>query len=261
MRCTTSGETLYYHIRNNVLPSVEHAAEAWRTLNSIHFDVAASSGLQDFLQGVVAIHACRRLLQCFKHATANGPSDHTIPSVAKNVARELFPRSGRDDIAKIGRMLVHAGRTNPTIPNGVRARVLGARTPFFKCYLCDTPIERAGLSLDHLWPSSLGGESVDDNLLPACAVCQKIKADAATWESVAIHDLVLPAADTLAHVPNVPGPIQIACHHLNAIEECKEGSLNLKQAYLRIGPARYARVRRVGVPVTFFEIRISRNGQ
>jgi hypothetical protein len=54
------------------------------------------------------------------------------------------------------------------------------------CYLCGTELasrkgQRNSATLDHIWPLSLAGESLEDNLLAACADCNQKKAHAVTW--------------------------------------------------------------------------------
>ncbi|NNU44784.1 HNH endonuclease [Ramlibacter montanisoli] len=56
-----------------------------------------------------------------------------------------------------------------------------------RCYICAIPLQklhpnqRDHRSLDHLWPLSLGGESAEGNLMPACKDCNEKKRHMATW--------------------------------------------------------------------------------
>lgn len=55
-----------------------------------------------------------------------------------------------------------------------------------RCYLCDialtdTPGSRDQFTIEHLWPLSLGGDTVEENLLPACKNCNDTRQHIVTW--------------------------------------------------------------------------------
>jgi 5-methylcytosine-specific restriction endonuclease McrA len=53
------------------------------------------------------------------------------------------------------------------------------------CYLCDiqfdASVPRRGATVEHLWPLSLGGESILENMIPACEDCNNKRDNAVTW--------------------------------------------------------------------------------
>jgi hypothetical protein len=60
------------------------------------------------------------------------------------------------------------------------------RTEPRQCYLCDVPLTdtpgaRDQFTIEHMWPLSLGGDTVEDNLLPACKNCNDTRQHVVTW--------------------------------------------------------------------------------
>lgn len=60
------------------------------------------------------------------------------------------------------------------------------------CYMCGEAVKLNGLpgktySVEHLWPQSLGGETVEDNLLNACAECNNKRMHQVTWATGPVH--------------------------------------------------------------------------
>ena len=46
-----------------------------------------------------------------------------------------------------------------------------------KCYYCGAELTKKNRTLDHLYPRSLGGVSITDNLVPSCKLCNQNKKD------------------------------------------------------------------------------------
>ena len=61
------------------------------------------------------------------------------------------------------------------VPRRLRERV--ARTAGHRCGYCRTPESIAGfrLSIEHIIPEAKGGQTVEDNLWPACHACNEFK--------------------------------------------------------------------------------------
>src|SRR3546814_15014473 len=56
-----------------------------------------------------------------------------------------------------------------------------------QCYMCGRALTRRGnagvdkYTVEHLWPISFGGETIEGNLLPACANCNSRRKHMLSW--------------------------------------------------------------------------------
>lgn len=60
-----------------------------------------------------------------------------------------------------------------------------------RCYMCGVTFidkhERHAQSTEHIWPVSLGGQSIGENLIPACVDCNSKRGNMATWVNGPVH--------------------------------------------------------------------------
>lgn len=66
----------------------------------------------------------------------------------------------------------------------VERNAMRSEAPF--CYLCGIPLTQPGqarssFTVEHLWPMTFGGDTVEDNLLPACKDCNEKRNHSITW--------------------------------------------------------------------------------
>jgi hypothetical protein len=147
------------------------------------------------------------------------------------------------------------------VGRSVRSAVLGGRGQL-SCYLCAELLDRrapegspAFATMEHLWPRSLGGDSLEDNLLAACAVCQKVTQDTVSWEWLNAHNFVLPPSPSEDAVNSIGSKARWARHSLHAVDLAERHGLTLKQALLRLGPIKKPVTWvQTNLPVTFFDI-------
>jgi hypothetical protein len=111
------------------------------------------------------------------------------------------------------------------------------------------------LSLEHVWPKSAGGDSIEENLLPACNKCQNVTKDTLSWEWFSVHNLVLPIEPSASAIASVSRKGFYARHFLEAMRTAGEENLSLKDAFVRLGPIRRAVYSKsTGEPTTFFDL-------
>lgn len=82
---------------------------------------------------------------------------------------------------------------------GLQKRVREASN---NCYLCgiafNAAIPRQHSTVEHLWPLSLGGSSIEENLIAACSDCNTKRADDLTWASGPVQQVLFkPGPDNL----------------------------------------------------------------
>jgi HNH endonuclease len=259
---TTTGEDLFFLVKNHVLPSLGPSRSAWVALRDVFDNVSGSTGFDAFVRGAVAVHAVRRLIRLWQHETEQPVAEHLrVRRAAALATTEVFPGLDQGLATRLARLVIAAvNACHRPVSSGIRKGLL-AISSIHSCYLCGFALDakaddadNAFLTLEHLWPTSLGGDSVEDNLLPACRRCQEAKGDAVSWEWLNVHNLVLPPGASDAALKAVPWSVRIARHYMHVIGACERDKMHLKQAFLCIGPIAGLAYRGGAAPVTFFDL-------
>ena len=120
---------------------------------------------------------------------------------------------------------------------GVRNEIMGlAKREAVCCYLCGAKLAFVKdrddtATLDHVWPRAYGGDSVYENLLVACRICNNLKGDTPAWAMYPIQSLVLGEIDHLSYLPRwVPIAVQTRkARSMAAIE-----NISLREAFIRL---------------------------
>ena len=176
--------------------------------------------------------------------------------------RRMFPSLSDEVASKIARAAIAATQaSHRPISQAVRQNILEGRR-LHSCFLCgdeldvDAPQKSPKhLTLEHLWPSSMGGDSVEENLLPACVECQKTTKDTLSWEWANVHNLVLPPEPSADALRSVTKRFKYAKHYFDALTLGSRHH-SLKEAFLQMGPVRDPIGHTsTGMPVTFFDLR------
>jgi len=216
-----------------------------------------------YLRGAVAVQIVRRLLKFWLEARGGVAGEHLfVKTISRFVQNEIFLGLDRDMIATVSREVVAATDSayRPISPS-TRTAVLKRYPRGIHCYLCQRELsatagenDDAFLTLEHVWPSSMGGDSVVENLLPACVTCQAAKADAVSWEWFSAHNFVLKPKPSPQELGTVPRAAKIARHYMHAIDLSLERRLSLRDSLEYLGP--YSLSVRAGheFPVTFFDL-------
>lgn len=262
MRFTTSGERLFFLIKGSIIPDLGKAG-SWDFLSHALESMSGNAGLFHYVRGALAIHAARRLIRLWQHELETPILEHLrVRRAVRLATSEVFP--GLDDYSaqRLGRALVQAvDATDRRIPPSIRKAILG-KSRYYRCYLCNFGLDarapegdEAFATLEHLWPSSIGGESVEENLLPACCSCQGAKEDALSWEWTNVHNVVLPAAASDDCLKAIRWSTRIARHYMHVIAYCHENGCSLKNGFQNVGPIstplRHDCLHR---PVSFFDL-------
>ncbi|WP_348697909.1 hypothetical protein [Duganella fentianensis] len=264
MKPATSGEKLYFLIRDVVLIANDASGLDWPTVNEFLAEVAGTERFAFYVRGAIAIHAMRRLLRYWaeEKQQLNDESQY-IKKAKKIIGSEVFPWLSDDLKGRLARHLIAASDSSfRSISPTVRKNVIGLRGTA-NCYLCDKQIfdDRSDqdpdlLTLEHLWPQSMGGDSIEANLVPACPACQNDTKDTLSWEWLNIHNLVLPPEPTEQALKSISRKTRVAKHFEHAIKIATEEKITLKNALLRIGPRQQElSYVKTGMPVTFFDLK------
>jgi hypothetical protein len=261
-RTTTSGEQLFLFIREDVLPELPASGSAWSHVGQVLSDVGGSRHFAGFFRGATAIQSVRRLLAFCKESLEMAGSGMHVRLIADFASEEVFPGLDRDNLGRLGRLASAAYRASDTsATKATKSRLLRGLVAI-RCYLCGLVLDEAAcdgelgfVSLDHIWPASLGGESTDANLLPACLKCQVKKADGLSWEWLNLYNLSWPSMPSPAHRDRVELQVKIARHFHHATEFASAEQRTLKWALAELGPiASPTRFEPTGWPATFFDL-------
>lgn len=89
---------------------------------------------------------------------------------------------------------------------------------------------------DHIWPRALGGDTVLENLLPACPRCNGAKSHIASWQMAWIQPIVFSDIDEESGLRSLPREVRVALHIRAAMSYAQVNGSSLKDALLAIGP-------------------------
>jgi hypothetical protein len=106
------------------------------------------------------------------------------------------------------------------------------------CYLCGQELATKGhfgkkLTIEHVWPISLGGETSEGNLLPACEACNSHRGHTISWATGPLHSTYLSSDEK----PSRDLKLSLALARL--VRKARSGHgplLTLKQAALKLHP-------------------------
>jgi hypothetical protein len=264
MKKTTAGEKLFYLIRDELIDLMGVSHARWSNLELLFELIGGDAKYAGYVKGAVTVHLIRRLLR-FWEVEKRLIADESlyVRKMADFIKREVFPGLDASSVSLLSRAVIRAEAASfkPIKPQ-VKANVIGERKAI-RCYLCNRELDKKAkekdesyLTFEHLWPTSIGGDSIEDNLLPACKRCQKVTKDTASWEWLNVHNLVLPSSPSDEALISVSHPVRFAKHYLEAIRLADESQLSLKDSFVRLGPMSHTLTHlQTGLPITFFDLR------
>lgn len=110
------------------------------------------------------------------------------------------------------------------------------------CYMCGGTLVRNStepghqVEYEHLWPASFGGNSVEENLLPACTPCNREKGHMLLWHTAHISSFVLKPQPSEEELKSISRQEKIAKHMRSIYSKACNDGLSLKTAALALGP-------------------------
>jgi hypothetical protein len=177
--------------------------------------------------------------------------------------REYLQIFDHDDRAILERSVIASVcAAHDHITDGVRnAERRRARRLNLRCYICDRLLDfdsetsKERFTLDHVWPHSYGGESIEDNLLAACDACNSdLKGNLATWVMAAVQSVVLGCRPPPRAIASVNPELRYALLHFAAWRFAGDRHLSLKDAFRQIGPWTAIRIKDAEGDCDFFNI-------
>lgn len=263
MKLKTEGERLFTFIRNDVLESIGSNSVRWSTVGILFNQCGDTYEFSDFIRGAVSVLAMRRLLRYWtaeKVITAD--ASLYVKKIKMFAKEEVFPGLSDDLVTRLARAVIAAEAvSSKKISPSVRKIVIG-KSNLHRCYLCNAELDASvpekqpkHLTLEHLWPASIGGNSIEENLLPACVSCQEDTKDTMSWEWLNVHNLVLPPEPSKEALVAITRKQRVAKHFHAAIAKRDAQGISLKEAFLQIGPIKKSLTHtNTGSPITFFDL-------
>lgn len=203
----------------------------------------------NYLEGSMISFAFKRLIKATQGIFHDPNSDREVCNIRlKRLLLDWFWWLDRDSISSLMRFNLRAfDASNKSIANGIATDIWGT-AHIHKCCFCGDLLTAFGnstfydskrnkASLEHVWPSSLGGDSNKDNLVPACFECNRQKGDLLAWEDGHIHNFIYEVdfnrSDFINRLPIIQ---RILLQRRAVFTLANREKITLKQALVRVGP-------------------------
>ncbi len=261
----TKGERLFLLLRDELLVTIGNGHQNWSNFQSLLNQISGNDEFGNYLRGATAIQIMRRLLRHWKDERLQiAQESQFVGRAVKHIREEGLPGLSDADTSKLARAVIEAEQSSrQTINISTRRAIINGKN-LIRCYLCDKTLSTYAppnaddhLTLEHLWPQSIGGDSIEENLLPACKTCQAITKDTISWEWLNIHNMVLPAEPSSQALESVSKNKRIcfAKYYQEVFNFANMNDISIKEAMLRIGPMKTQMAAGfTGNPVTFFDL-------
>ena len=267
MKSVTAGEKLYFLIRDEVIHTIGDRNARWSQAKSFFDALDDDSSFTSYVKGAVAVRATRQLTRfwSWKRESIVNQSQY-IRILMAFLKEEMFLTTEPEVLRKVATATEEAFLASGRDPSSnLRKTVLG-RGPTCKCYLCGKELNSASAdaadhpTVEHIWPSSMGGDTIEENLLPACKGCQNLTKDTLSWEWVNIQNWVLPVCPSVDALTAVDRRTRYARHFFEAMTRAETERKTLKEALISLGPMQSPPTHiGSGKPVTFFDLQTFRS--
>jgi hypothetical protein len=263
---STAGERLCHYIHAQL-----DDERAWRCLQVALRPVGSPDRLTAYYRHHAALFLCCKLISAGKSVTELNIGN--IDLLATIV--EGFPWNHLNSGNRLLRLLSSAVQnSNRPISSGTAKELRAvARLQHQHCYICGITLDfndsssRSFYTAEHLWPSSYGGDSVLENLLPACNDCNTKKRNIATWVATDVHSLFVGMNPDRNHLAHLSFAHRYAIFNRAAFSIAIEQQISLKNAFRKMGPWTEPRVTDGDLVADMFnlsthqELEVSASGQ
>lgn len=239
-RPSTAGERLFAYVAEQALggPCLSELAET-RALRL----GGRTADLSQYFFGFACASIFTRLMRKAERvleSERSAPAKVVVQYVERSL--EMGLGSERETAARMAALAIDAVHTSHrSIPPSV-AQAVGGRRQRLHCYLCGSLVRKDAadpgelLEYEHIWPSSYGGDSVEENLLPACSICNKAKDDMVLWHTAHISGFCLKPQPSPDEMTRVGRKHKIASYMRTVFDHAVAGKVSLKDAAIKLGP-------------------------
>jgi len=254
----TDGERLCNYINHRLLGS-----SPWEALGLALEPTGRSRDLIDFYRQIAAVTLTGRIVSAGKSlAEKLGIDDPALKREFTSLLRDYvgIPSKSLDEVFRFSHRAV-LGSLEPLRGAIQKQMAAWALRTHPHCYMCGVSLnfqDREQLdsyTCEHVWPHAYGGNSIPENLLPACGSCNsKKKANFATWAMPAIQSLILGLLPAENRLQEIPGSFKFSIHYRVAQRLAIRKRMTLKDAFLQLGPWEDVRIRDQDDIVDIFNI-------
>ena len=250
---SSAGERLCQYIHAHLYDD----STTWRHLENAVRPIGHEGRLTAYYREHAAIFLTCKLISAGKSVSQIGSSNESTLSFLM----ETYPWNRLNSGNRLLRLLSKAVENSdrPISPgNASEIDAFARRNPH--CYICGVtlifngPIDRATYTRDHLWPSSHGGDSVFENLLPACNDCNTKKADYPSWITTDVHSLFLGLDPDTSRMSGLRFLHRFALFSREAFKYAIEQQITLKRAFIDIKPWTTVRVQDSDLTADMFNL-------
>ncbi len=242
----TAGEGLAYLVSTKLLAQVP-----WDKLAIPLLMTGRSEQLLEFFEELTIVNlTCRivaagtSLLKEREGRKARSPDDPTWEADYREYMRISLhtPPKHVDQIFRQATRAVRASLNDITANERAKFKKK-AQLNHKHCYMCNVALDFSEtdsirkFTMEHLWPQCYGGDSIEENLLPACGSCNSSKKmECASWAMPGIQSLIFGFAPSDNELQRVRGPHRFALHHYAARRLAAQKNITLRRAFLLLKP-------------------------
>lgn len=229
----TSGEELFLMLRDWVSSSILLQGRQGAPLEYL----LSESGFVTFSHLVASSEIFRR---CVRTASIQYTQESTAAakSFGKTLRRELGVSGHLTDnavfcetVKRVAAIVVDRRRSSV-----VEKAIMEEEPPY--CFWCDIKSDKSPhgrQTIEHIWPLSLGGETISENLLLACANCNSKRSDMFSWALGPVQSTY--HVHTGAETAKPPYPVQFSLALVRLMAgACRRPTRSLKDAAKSLRP-------------------------
>lgn len=234
----TDGEKLWFYISNKLRVD-------WDRFESDISFTGRSQQLSTFFKELTTVNLVGRIIAIGSHYEDKYGLDSPLFRTSLRKYLTEYMEFKYSDVDELYRYCINAIRAaNEEISSSLRKRITRwSKECFPRCYMCNAILHYNdenhvnAFTIEHIWPRSYGGNSVEDNLLPACKSCNSSKKKHfATWAMPSIQSLIYVPETTHARLQEIEGSYKFALHHRHVQNYARIQKLNLKRSFIEVGP-------------------------
>lgn len=199
--------------------------------------------LAEYFLGVSAFNVLTRSVKKAERVRAIDNESLHHPAMVEFIQRTLgIARHPESDVIDLlaSTALQAAADSKRRISNSVKDAVCNGQKEL-ACYICGGTLLRQStdpdtqVEFEHLWPASYGGNSIEQNLLPACKYCNQAKGNMLLWHTAHIASFVLKPQPSEEELKSILRREKVAKHAMKIFARACEDHTSLKAAALAVG--------------------------
>jgi hypothetical protein len=249
----TEGEVLYQTLVEQFVDDGKQLTSALNVFSTGRFVGRRSAEFSEYYFGIYCFNITARLIKAAS-AILREPSLHE-PLFRGSMLGFLINqfeisefRYGRNRVNLLVNLAFNAANSSgQAISKTTKERVLAGSIDF-SCYICgcelliQSTVPEQVLQYEHIWPSSFGGSSIVDNLLPACSTCNNKKGALMLWQDAPVSSIILPPNPSQNDLTMITRRAKIAKHRQDLFAFAVKMKITLKAAALQLGAYNFSNV-------------------